>query len=345
MRRAEEIGELHTWGVCQLLLEQVRQEVFSDPVRAVETAHLAVRLSEHLGDPYDPDWVLELRARSLAHLGNARRVLGEFQAAEDSFLLASELLEKSGAGNPGVAAEVLSLKGSLRLDQRRLDEALDLITRAETLYREAGNPAGVAKALLKRSKILNQRGQMGEAIAVLQAAGSEIDPARELVLFASARQNLLYTLTLAGRFEEAAALLPEVQMLFRNSDGIYPLRLRWTEGNLAQGLGRAGEAEEAYRSVQSEFLRLGKGLDAALVSLDLASILAEQGRTEELKVLAGEMMAVFDSREIHREALAALLLFQQACREERLTSELIRQIGRQLRREATPPTRSAGQTI
>jgi tetratricopeptide (TPR) repeat protein len=335
MRRAEEIEELHTWGLCQLLLEKVREQVFSDPARAVETAHLAVRLAGHLGPSYHPDWVLELRARTLAHLGNARRVLGELQGAEDAFLLAVELLEKSGTGNPGVEAELLSLKGSLRLDQRRLEEALDLVERAETLYREAGHPAGVAKALLKKSKTLNQRGQVTEAITVLQKASSEIDPLQEPGLFARARQNLLFTLTLVGRFEEAADLLPEVQALYEASARTVDwLRLRWTEGNIVQGLGQSGDAEAAYRAVRREFLDLGKGLDAALVSLDLAYLLWEQGRTEELKELAGETMVVFESREVHREALAALLLFQQACLEERLTGELIRQVAGQLRREA-----------
>lgn len=83
--------------------------------------------------------------------------------------------------------------------------------------------------------------------------------------------------------------------------------------------------------MQREFLRLGKGLDAALVSLDLAVLLWEQGRTDELKELAAEMMMAFESREVHREALAALALFQQACAQERMTGDLIRQVAARLR--------------
>jgi hypothetical protein len=94
-----------------------------------------------------------------------------------------------------------------------------------------------------------------------------------------------------------------------------------------------GPAEEEYRKVQRELLDLGPGLDVALVSLDLATLLLEQGRTEELKRLAAEILVMFESREVHREAVAALLLFQQACAEERITGELIRQIAAELRRE------------
>ena len=113
------------------------------------------------------------------------------------------------------------------------------------------------------------------------------------------------------------------------------LRLRWTEANIAQGLGQLAKAEQVYRAVQGEFLDLGNGLDTALVSLDLATLLWEQGRTEELKQLATEVLVVFESREVHREAIAALLLFQQACTEDRVTAEMLRQIAAQLRRERT----------
>ncbi len=334
MRRADEKEELHTWGVCQLLLKKVREQVFSNPTQAVETAHLAVRLAGHLGNSYHPDWVLELRARAFAHLGNARRVLGELKGADDSFLLADECLARSGADNLRIEAEVLSLKASLRLDQRRLEEAQDLVERALDLSRKAGDPIGVAKGLLKKSKILNQRGEVAESIAVLQVVSSEIDPAQDPVLFARARQNLLFTLSLAGRYEEASALLLELKELPRGlADPLDGLRLRWTEANIAQGLSRFAEAEEGYRGVQREFLDLRNGLDAALVSLDLATLLLEQGRTEELKQLATEIVVVFESQEIQREAMVALLLFHQACIEDRITGELLRQIAAQLRRE------------
>jgi hypothetical protein len=73
-------------------------------------------------------------------------------------------------------------------------------------------------------------------------------------------------------------------------------------------------------------------INAALVALDLAVLLSEQGRTRELKELAVELLSTFEAREIHRESMAVLLLFQRACEEERLTAELARQLGSLLRR-------------
>jgi tetratricopeptide (TPR) repeat protein len=327
MRRAEKVEELHTWGVCQFLLKQVQEQVFSDPTRAVEMAQLAVRLSGHLGDAYHPDWVMDLRARAYAHLGNAHRVLGELKAAEGAFLCAAECSEKGGTGDPRILAEILSLEASLRLDQRRLEQALTLADRVINLHREANHRGDLGKAFLKKGKILQESGDLPGAIEAVQHSLRELEDTRQTRLFAYALHNLFYFLTLASRFKEAESMLPEVRnLLGAAGEPLDLLRLRWTEGILAHGLGRSGQAEEAYRAVQREFLRLGKGLDAALVSLDLAVLLWEQGRTEELKEIAAEMMMAFESREVHREALAALALFQRACAEERVTEDLIRHV-------------------
>src|SRR5689334_21553830 len=95
------------------------------------------------------------------------------------------------------------------------------------------------------------------------------------------------------------------------SSGTMPSR--WTlpacagaEGAIGFGLGRIDQAEASFQEVRKEFQDLGKVYDAALVSLDLAALSAQQGRTAELKWLAAEMVPIFESREIHREGLVAL---------------------------------------
>jgi len=334
LREVEEREDLHAWGLCQLLLQKSREATFSDPAGGVELANLALRVVRHLGKAYDPNWVTDLRARCFAHLGNARRVLGELRSAEDAFVKAEDCLARSTSGNVEVRAEILDLKSSLRRAQRRLDEALDLVDRALSLYREAGQEHGIAKSLLKRAKILEESGDLGGAIDLLRRATEEIDPAREPQLSTYGRFNLLIALLLAEHYEEAERLLPTTEGLLREvGQPLDLIRLRWVEGNIDLGRGRRGPAEAAFREVQKEFLERQMGYDAGLVSLDLARLLAQEGCTEDLKRLAAEMMPVFQSRDVHREAILALLMFQRACEEERLTVELVRQISDYLRRE------------
>jgi hypothetical protein len=70
--------------------------------------------------------------------------------------------------------------------------------------------------------------------------------------------------------------------------------------------------------------------DAALALLEEAVLLLDQGRTTEVKELALELQEVFAARGIHREALAALKLFQEAASRERATADLGRRLLRYL---------------
>jgi tetratricopeptide (TPR) repeat protein len=332
LRLAAEDESLHTWGLCQYFLNASQEAVFQDPARAVDMAHLAVRLSAHLSEAYHPSSIMDLRARAYAWLGNARRVLGELHAAEHAFVRAEECLKRNIDADPRVQAEVLGLKASLRLDQRRLDEAMDLVTRSLAFAEENQDQRGMIKALLNKAKIFQVRGDLDQAIALLQE-NQELLEQGDSKLYANSRQSLLGFLTLAGRHEEASQLLPQVRsLLAETGEPTDLLKLRWTEASIAQGLGHSEEAESLYREIQTAFLDLGKGYDAALVSLDLAGLLAGQGRTADLKPLAAEILAAFNARGVDREALASLLLFQQACIEERVTLEMIRELAEMLQR-------------
>jgi tetratricopeptide (TPR) repeat protein len=334
LREVEEDEELHAWGLCRLLLEKSREATFSDPARGVDLANLALRVVRHLGEAYDPNWVMDLRGRCFAYLGNARRVLGELRSAEDAFVKADACLLRSTSGNPEVWAEVLDLKSSLRRAQRRLGEALSLADEALSVYREIGDRHGTGKALLQQAKILEEMDDPSGGIELLRGAVDEIDRNEYPRLHFYARYNLLCCLVTSGFFGEAERLLPE--LLGFSDDVAQPLdlvRLRWMEGNIHLGLGRLGPAEAAFREVQREFLERQMGFDAALVSLDLARLFAQEGCTEDLKRLAAELMPIFQSRDVDREAIVSLLMFQRACEEERLTVDLVRQVSAHLRRE------------
>jgi len=330
--RVKEDESLHTWGLCQLLLCRSREAISEDPGLALSRAELALSVSRHLGDVYDPGWVLDLRARAHAYLGNSLRVLSELSAAEAAFREAESCLSGSGTGNSWAKAEVLDLKSSLRQDQRRFEESEQLLDDALALYREADDSHGIGKVHLKRAKLYREMGELERSIELLRKSPDEIDAEQEPRLFAYARYNLLCALTLAGRHQEAFSLLTEVRNLFRDAKPLDRVRLRWAEGDIAAGLDRQNEAEAAYREVQGEFEKHRMHYNAALVALDLALLLARQGRTEELKRLAAELVSSFESRSIHREATAAFLLFQRACDEERATADMISRLAALLRR-------------
>ena len=135
------------------------------------------------------------------------------------------------------------------------------------------------------------------------------------------------------RYREAEALLPKVKGLaLRLGNGLDSLRCRWLQGLISAGLGRLEEAAAGLESVAGEFAALGIAFDAALACLDLAKLCLRQGRAAEVKRLAGQMVEIFKAQNVHREALAAVILFQQAAEQEKATAELVSKLADYLRR-------------
>src|SRR6185295_6222067 len=102
--------------------------------------------------------------------------------------------------------------------------------------------------------------------------------------------------------------------------------LRWLEGRVSASMGRVEEAIAALRQVRGEFATRGIAYDTALATLELAALLAEQGRAGEVKDLARQMAFIFKAQGVPREALAALSLFRKAAEEEAVTAELARSV-------------------
>jgi hypothetical protein len=115
------------------------------------------------------------------------------------------------------------------------------------------------------------------------------------------------------------------------------IRLRWLEGKIARELGQLEDAEAALKEARGAFLSQGIGIDAALVSLDLAVLYAQRGETAAIRHLAAEMVPVFQAGEVHPDALAAILLFRQAAEAEQINRALLDTIATRLQRTTGIP--------
>lgn len=333
-----------TWGLCELLCQESKDASHHDASRAMELGELAVLIAESLeeGDTEDR-WVYQLRGYAWAHLGNARRVAGDLAASEEAFELAQKWWE-AGAAEVGDALgygpAILSLKASLLRDQRRFEECFQALDEAFRLYLEvAGDRHLAGRVLIKKFNALVENGETDRAIPLLSQAKALIDQEREPRLLFWAQQNLLDNLSKAGRFAEARTLLPQVQELSRSAGSqLDRVRLRWVEARIAAGLGESDAARQAFSDARQGFLDQSIAYDAALVSLETAIFLIQEGRTAEVRELAREMIPIFQAQDIHREALAALAVFQAAAALDSATVELAREAAALLsRRRASAP--------
>lgn len=326
--------------LCEILLERAHEAGFREPARATELARLGVAIADLLAErsaEKGGEGLLGLSARAWAQLGNALRINGDHPGADQAFETANELLDPARV-TPHEIARVLDLEASLRRDQRRFAEATRLMDRVIAIYRKLGQRSLLGRSLQQKSLICGESGDSDGEIALLRRALELLNPEEEPRIFLAARHNLIAALCESGRSREAFALLFHTRPLYlKQGDRMNLLRLRWLEGAVSRGLQRYEQAAVAFREVREAYLELGLDYDAAVASLDLAEVYAAQGRADDVRRLADEMLEVFQARKIHREAMGALSFLQQAASAERAELVLVREVGSFFRKARNQP--------
>jgi len=323
IQRIKSEGRFGNWALCDLLCLGSRQAASRDLAYAARLADLAVLVADMVRDEALRNKLLGL---AYGHAGNVLRIKGEFRVASRTFRKAREHWEAGGSSHPGYVEEGLldALEASLRRDEGDFPEALALLACA------AANATGKrlrVEVAVSRAKLYHEMGDLERAVLLLEEIREDDLPTNDDRLLLCVRHNRADYLSKLERFEEAKALLPSVRALSRKTGGeLDHARLAWIEARVAAGLGNLDEGVEMLTKVRAVFARHRMDFDTALVSLELASYYAKAGKVEEVKTLARHMVPIFQSKAVHKEALAALLLFRQVAEQGRATEGLVRSI-------------------
>ncbi len=330
----EEGREFRSWALCERAVVESIALAPNHPQDALAMAELALHIAERV--PGEQTWRWRLQGLSWGMIANARRVLGDLPASDSALARATKLWEDGAPGDPGFLNEAWLpwIEANLRRDQRRFPMAFKKIE--EALALDDGDLRG--RILISKSLILKFLGDPEESTAVLEQAIPLIDTTREPRLAFGLRFNLLEDLCNLGRAAEVAPRLPGVRRLAESlGEALDLTKVVWLEGKSAAGLGRTAEALAAFEQARREFRSRNFYLLHALVSLDLALLLLEQGRAAEVRKIAEEMVFIFKTQGVQREALAALRVFCDAAQREAASVELTRRTIRFLRRAELDP--------
>jgi len=316
--------EYQGWALCERACEVSVREASRNVERAAAWATLAQEIACRVRGP--AQWRRRVEGYAAAHAANVLRVSGELPSAETLFEQA-RCSWQAGSDPAGVLdpGRLPDLEASLRRAQRRLDEALVLLDEAVAVGRHP------ERALIKKGLTLELLGEYQGAIETLLRAVPLVERQADRQLENVVYCNLAANYCHVGRFAEASDLASTVRgMALEMGDELGVLRLTWIQGRIAAGQGRLGEARILLAQARREFAARSMDYDAALALLEEAALLLEQGWGAEVKELALELARVFESKEVHPEALAALRLFRRSAEREEATAELARRMLRYL---------------
>lgn len=337
------IRGLRDWERCEQLLARCQELRRNNPPATVAAASLAVCLAERISpDIRGPQALADLQALALAERGNARRVADDLVHAEADL---KQALDRASIGtdSPRVLALLLDLTASLRIDQRRFDEAFKLLDWVHYLYMEMGERHEAGRALISKSNAASYSLDLQEAIRLLGLGLMLIETERDPHLLLAVVHNLAYHLVDEERVEEARGLMRESRPLYAAYGGqVDQLKARWLEGRISMRLSDLDEAEQAFQEVRTGFADVGVTYDIALVSLELAEIWLDQGRNREIQAILDDTVTVFRARGIRREAIATLLVLRESVERQSVTTALLRAAAATLENLCNEPPRRVG---
>jgi tetratricopeptide (TPR) repeat protein len=266
----------------------------------------------------------DLRALGWRQYANSLRVSGRMREAEEAFAKAQRFCEQ-GTGDPPLRAALLGRLGSLRIFQRRFDEAIALADEVGRIYSELGERALVATNMVQKAIAQIYAGEPAAAVRTLNRSIPLIDNEGDPHLLLAACQNLIIAYIELGEPEHALSLYFEAQGLFQDiQDPLNALRIAWQEGRLLRDLGHLRAAEAALLRSREGFVERDLLYEVAVVSLDLSEVHLQLGELEKLHEAVAQMVPIFQSLGVDREMLAALLQLQKADQQSRQAFELIR---------------------
>ena len=312
--------EYQSWALVERCCDAAIEEGSRDLKQSATWARLALGIAKWVRGP--EGWQRRLRGYALAHWANLLKVRGDLPLA-DRRLEEAKRLWHTGSDPVGLLdpGRLFEIEGSLRRAQRRLKEAL-------ARYSEAVPVSHFPeRVLMMRGTTLELMGEYESAIETHLQAVPLIERRSDRRLWYKHRSSLAVSFCHVGRHKEAAELVGQTRRLASElGDKIDLIRLKWLEGRINAGLGRREEALRLLAEARESFEAEGMFYDVALALLEEGAVLLEENRAQEVKELTRELPKVFASKGVHREALAALRVFQEAVEREAATADLARRV-------------------
>ena len=329
------LGGLAAYRTLLDLCQELRYE---DPKRMVDAGFLAVYVAGRLSERrFGASRVADWRCRALLELSNAYRVCDRLDDAERT-LGEAEAAFQAGTGDDLLKARLFDVRASLFADRRRFEAASEALDTVYAIYSQRGDRHLAGRALISKGIYVGYSGAPEEAIRLLQEGVTLIEAGRDPALLYAAVHNQAHFLLTCGRLGEARALLWKFPASPEAVGGrVNLLKMRWLAAQIDANLGELWRAEQAFLEVKRGFEEAGLYYKAALVTLEMATVLIRKNRPDQARDLVVEVLGVFKVLRIQRETLGSLLLLDKAFEERVATGAMVERVLELLRRAEDNP--------
>lgn len=314
--------------IAHELLARCRHNLLvDDPSASLARAQLALLVAEaSLEQSSLPTLSQDQVAEALGWVANALRRQEKYAGARYSWSLSFRRLTL-GSHDPLLRADLLFRRSSLNIDVGDFQQArLDLAEAEESFY-QLGEAHEAARARLQLGRAELYAGHAHLGFKAYTAALRDLDPEREPLLRLFAMEGSLFALVEMGATWLAFGLSDAAEPFFEELAPVPVLRrFRWLRGRLLGINGYLHEARTYLESVRLELIEAGQLVDASVCALDLASVYAGLRKPDTQRALAEEMLPIFNSAGLEREALAAVLVYVDAARNYRASRELMKSV-------------------
>ena len=167
-----------SWALALCACEASVKSAPQDAFAALALAELALSIAERVEGM--KIWRSRLTGYCWAHIGHARRICNDYETADEAFARGREFWGKGDDSGPELLAEwrPLAMEASLRRDQRRFPEALELLDRA-VASRGGTSPAALLILLLEKEHVFEQSGDIPSALAALVRAAPLLEDSED----------------------------------------------------------------------------------------------------------------------------------------------------------------------
>lgn len=314
------------WALVEHLLQMSWECRYDSHADMVQLAEGAVLIAEAIPEvKYGRESVHDLRGRAHAYLANAWSASHELSKASESFQTAKRHLA-AGTGDRLERGILLIFETTLLLRQDRVDAALDTAERAISLLEGLDQPALLGRAIAAKGSVLGQKEDYCRAGDCFSRSIQLLQDHSDRRLLLACRHNLAVCYHEQERLEDAMEELEAALPLFSElGDRLNLYRLMRFQGDIARACKDYALAEARLLEARDGLLENNVDWEAAEASLRLAQVYLLQGKLGACRELAEQLMPIFQSRDLHTEAIAAMLLVREAMLTETVTVHMIQE--------------------